>query len=69
MTLQAIAAKLAQALRNAPCRAPCSSKDQWPWKASERCAKCRVLDEYDLFMARASIVQTPDTAADAARKG
>lgn len=52
--LPSIAAKLADALRNRRCE--CHTKELWPWKREEKCARCQALEEWDAFTA---IVQTP----------
>jgi hypothetical protein len=75
VTIQAIATRLADALRMMPCR--CIEIGSWPLFKAEAagtpdkpgkhvpktCARCTALALYD---AHASIVQTPEGAANAA---
>lgn len=49
--------QLAAALRNRRCE--CQSRDVWPWKRDERCARCVALEAFDLAVAREAIIQQP----------
>lgn len=55
-TFDAIAARLAAELRRLPCR------------SREKCEHCAALAEYDQYVARRAIVQTPAVAAEQVRK-